>query len=278
MKIGVVTISYNQAGFLQEAIDSVNVSPPNELAYVLVDAGSSDGSPAIAERNRARFARIISEPDRGPGDGLNKGFAGCGGEIFGYLNSDDRFAPGALDFVAGYFARNKDIDILLGAIRIIDAKGNVRRRGRAPDRMDVPRYVCGACFVWQQATFFRRELFERSGFNAANRACWDGELVLDMVLAGARIGYTNTILGDFRIYGESLTGSGRQALLEKAEIVRFQGKAIAAGYVLLSPLFAKLARFGYKFNPARHWRCLFGIRLPGVKLRGKNAADSRMSL
>ena len=261
MKLGVVTISFNQAGFLQEAVDSVKVTGPNELDYVLVDPGSSDGSLAIVERNRARFARVVSEPDRGPGDGLNKGFAGCGGEVFGYLNSDDRFAPGALDFVAGYFARNQDIDLLLGAIRIIDAKGKARRRGRAPDKMDVARYVCGACFAWQQATFFRRELFERTGFNPANRACWDGELVLDMVLAGARVGYTNTILGDFRIYGESLTGSGRQALLEKPEIARFRGKAVASGYVLLSPLFAMLARMGYRFNLARHLRCLFGIRL-----------------
>jgi len=262
MRVGIVTISFNQADFLQEAIDSVKVEKPHQLDYVLVDPGSSDGSLAIAERNQARLTRIISEPDQGPGDGLNKGFAACDSDVFGYLNSDDRFAPGALDFVAAYFARNQDIDLLLGAIRIIDAAGNVRRRGRAPDKMDVPRYVCGACFAWQQATFFRRELFARTGFNPANRACWDGELVLDMVLAGARIGYTDTILGDFRIYEASLTGSGRQALLEKPEIARFRRKAAAGGYVLLSPLTAALARARYKWSPLRHWRCLFGIRLP----------------
>ncbi len=268
MKIGIVTISFNQADFLQEAIDSVVISAPNELDYVLVDPGSSDGSVAIAERNQGRFAKIILEPDRGPGDGLNKGFAACEADVFGYLNSDDRFAPGALDFVAEYFARHPDIDLLLGAIRIVDAAGKARWRGRAPDRMNVAKFVCGACYAWQQATFFRRELFERTGFNAANRACWDGELVLDMVLAGARIGYTDTVLGDFRIYGESLTGSGRQVLLEKPEIARFRGKAVAAGYVLFSPLFARLARVRYRLSLDRHWRCLFGIRLAIGKERG----------
>jgi hypothetical protein len=84
--------------------------------------------------------------------------------------------------------------------------------------------------------------------------------VLDMVLAGARIGYTDAVLGIFRIHDESLTGSGRQALLEKREIVRFRKKAAEAGYVLLSPLFARLARIRYRFSLARHWRCLFGNR------------------
>jgi glycosyltransferase involved in cell wall biosynthesis len=263
MRIGIVTVSFNQANFLQEAIDSVCVSAPHELDYVLVDPGSTDGSVAIVERNRARFAKVILEPDRGPGDGLNKGFAACEADVFGYINSDDRFAPGALDFVAGYFARHPDIDLLLGAIRIIDSSGKARMRGRAPDRIDVRRFVCGACFAWQQATFFRRELFERTGFNTGNRACWDGELVLDMVLAGARIGYTDTVLGDFRIYGESLTGSGRQALLEKAEILRFRVKALTAGYSLMPSLLERVARMTYRFSPLRHWRCLFGIRVPG---------------
>ena len=262
MRVGIVTVSFNQARFLQDAIDSVRVAAPDEVAYVIVDPGSADGSREIIERNRARFAKVILEPDAGAADGLNKGFAECEADVLGYINSDDRFTPGALDFVAGYFARNPDIDLLLGAIRIIDAKGKVMRRGRAPDAMDVSLYVCGACFVWQQATFFRRSLFEKTGFNPANRACWDTELVLDMALAGAMIGYTDTILGDFRIHDESLTGSGQQAEMEKPELLRLREKAAAAGYPPLSPFRERLERLRYRYNLARHWYNTFGIRLP----------------
>jgi len=263
MRTGIVTVSFNQARFLQDAIDSVRTASPSDLSYVIVDPGSLDGSREIIERNRARFANVILEPDDGAADGLNKGFAKCEADIFGYINSDDRFAPGALDFVAGYFERNPDIDLLLGAIRIIDAEGKVKRRGRAPDRMDVRRYVCGACFVWQQATFFRRSLFEKTGFNPANRACWDTELVLDMVLARAKIGYTDTILGDFRIHDESLTGSGQQAEREKPELLRLREKAAAAGHPPLSPFRARLERAKYRYNPARHLKNTFGIQPPG---------------
>lgn len=235
------------------------------MNYVAVDPGSTDGSREILEHNRSRFSKLILEPDYGPADGLSKGFAACDADIdiLGYLNSDDRFTPGALDFVAQYFANHSEIDLLLGAIRMIDSKGIPALRGRAPDHLNIPRFVAGACFAWQQATFFRRQVFERAGgFNPQNQACWDGELVLDMALAGARIGYANTILGDFRIHSASLTGSGRQAELEKLEIARLKQKATAAGYQLLSPDEERRERLKYKYNPLRHLRCAAGITLP----------------
>jgi glycosyltransferase involved in cell wall biosynthesis len=265
MTIGIVTVSFNQAGFLQEAIDSVSVTMPDRVDYVIVDPGSSDGSRAVIEQNRGRFNRIVLEPDQGAADGLNKGFARCDANILGYLNSDDRFVAGALDFVADYFRRHTDIDLLLGAIRIIDAAGTAKLRGRAPDRMDVRKYICGVGYAWQQATFFRRELFDRTGFNPANRSCWDAELVLDMALAGARIGYTNTILGDFRIHGESMTGSGQQSILQKSELVRLRAKAAAAGYQPFPDFRERWERVKYRHNLVRHWKCLFGIRLPAIR-------------
>jgi glycosyltransferase involved in cell wall biosynthesis len=105
MKIGIVTISCNQSKYLAEAIDSVHTADPEQLEYVIVDPGSTDGSRGIIERYRRRFSHIILEPDHGPPDGLNKGFAATGADILGYLNSDDRFSPGALDYVLGYFER-----------------------------------------------------------------------------------------------------------------------------------------------------------------------------
>ena len=75
MTTGIVTISFNQARFLEEALDSVSVLPPHRVEYVMVDPGSTDGSCDIVQRRRSEFAAAIMEPDRGPADGLNKGFA-----------------------------------------------------------------------------------------------------------------------------------------------------------------------------------------------------------
>jgi glycosyltransferase involved in cell wall biosynthesis len=266
MKLGIVTISYNQAGYLQQAIDSVALADLSRLVYVIVDPGSTDGSRDVITRNRHRFTRAILEPDNGPADGLNKGFAACDADVYGYVNADDRFVPGALDYVADYFTRHPEIDLLQGAIRIIKGTGKLKLRGRAPDRLDPARFVCGVAFAWQQATFFRRELFARTkGFNIQNRVTWDGELVLDMLLAGAKVGYTSTVLGDFRVYPESITGSGQGDAARWESLGRFRDKLIAAGGEPFSPLREKMERLKYKLNPLRHIRSTIGIRPPILK-------------
>lgn len=253
-KLGIVTISFNQARFLTECIESVKLSDSSRLRYVIVDPGSTDGSREMIEQYKNRFSAILLEPDKGPADGLNKGFAACDADVYGYLNSDDRFRPGALDCVLNYFDGHPDTDVLLGAIALIDENGRVSPRKRTQDRpFDLRKYAVCACNVFQQGTFFRRESFlKTNGFNLASKTAWDAELVVDMALAGCRFDYTNRVLGDFRIYPQSITGSQRlrQGYREDREYLR--NKIWDAGIPPYSPLQAKLVKMAHKFNPARH--------------------------
>jgi glycosyltransferase involved in cell wall biosynthesis len=258
MKIGVVTISFNQGKYLAEAIESVSVADPARLQYVIVDPGSTDESREIIERYRRRFSRIIFEPDQGPPNGLNKGFAALDAGILGYLNSDDRFAPGALDYVLRYFERHPSVDALCGAIRIIGQDGRPSLRRRTPDPIDLRRYAYETCFFWQQATFFRREVFLKAGgFNIASETTWDGELVVDMALAGCRFAYTNKLLGDFRIHGDSITGSGRLSDALRRDRQHMRDKILRAGIPRASLLEVGVMKYLYKFNLRRHWSYLF---------------------
>jgi glycosyltransferase involved in cell wall biosynthesis len=256
MTIGIVTISYNQGKYLSEAISSVRVSNGHVLEYVIVDPGSTDESREIIVNNRRNFSTVIYEPDEGPADGLNKGFAAIRqAEIFGYLNADDRFTAGALDFAIDYFEAHPDVDILLGSILILDAEGRVSPRGRRVDKLTPARYAEGLSYAWQQATFFRRSAYERAGgFNPGNRISWDGELVIDMILAGARVGYTSRVLGEFRIYNTSITGSLKTkhlaAFVRQHELVK--KKIWAAGYPKLPRIVSKGLQLFYKLSPIRH--------------------------
>jgi hypothetical protein len=189
---------------------------------------------------------------------LNKGFAATTADVAGYLNSDDRFTPGALDYVLRYFERRPDVDVLCGAIRIIDEKGEASIRQRTPDRIDLRRYAYETCFFWQQATFFRREAFLKTGgFNVHSKTAWDGELVVDMALAGCRFGYTNKLLGDFRIYGDSITGSGRFAEALRTDRAHMREKILRAGIRRASSLEVRVMQAIYKFNVRRHWSYWF---------------------
>jgi glycosyltransferase involved in cell wall biosynthesis len=255
-RVSIVTISYNQQRFLDECLDSVLSQDVAGLEFIVVDPGSTDGSREIIARRRARLDAVILEPDDGPADGLNKGFRRATGDILGYVNSDDRLAPGALGYVIAYFDRHPEVDVLCSAIRIIDQNGRAEFRRRTPDRFDLRAYAAGVCTVGQQATFIRRRAFEAvGGFNPQNRICWDGELLVDLALAGARFATTDRVLGDFRIYPESMTGSGmfrsERYLREHARIadkVRARGIRVDKGFALF------LRRLRYKASASRHLR------------------------
>ncbi len=251
--LSIVTISFNQARFLGACVESVLSQGVAGLQYITVDPGSTDGSRELLSTYGNRIDRRVFASDDGPADGLNKGFALATGEVFGYINADDRLVAGALDYVQRYFSDHANVDVLCGAIRIVDEAGRRSWRGRTADRFDLVRYAAGICTVGQQATFFRRRAFERAGgFNAENRISWDGELLVDLALSGARFATTRRTLGEFRIYPQSITGSNRHRDMALREHARMAQKIEARGIPVLSPGEARWRRLAYKFDAARH--------------------------
>ena len=208
MKVSIVTLSFNQAGYLQHAMRSVLDQQGVDLEYIVVDPGSTDGSRAIIDCHADRVIRVY-EPDNGPGDGLNKGFARASGDVLGYLNADDAYLPGALAEAAAAFARRGRPDVVCGHGLVVDGDGRVLRRFRSAP-FGLERFAFGASVQMQQSTFFRADAYARTpGFNAANRTCWDAELLMELGLAGARFRIVDRYWSLFRLHAQSITGSGR---------------------------------------------------------------------
>jgi glycosyltransferase involved in cell wall biosynthesis len=242
MKFSVVTISFNQQQYLEEALSSVLTQDYPAIEYIVVDPGSTDGSQELIEGFRSQLASVVFEPDRGAAQGLNKGFALATGDIFGFLNSDDVLLPGAMRRVAEAFAQNPDCDIVMGNGFTIDAVGKRIRRIRAAG-FTLHRYFYGGATWLQQATFFRRSAFAAvGGFNENNRSCWDGELLVDMVRQGARIKYLNQDLALFRIHAKSITGSRRHSEMMKADAERMFALVRGRTWTALDTLRAYLFR------------------------------------
>jgi glycosyltransferase involved in cell wall biosynthesis len=211
MKVSVATISLNQAHFLREAIESVLAQDHPDVEYIVVDAGSTDGSRDLVNEYRDLIAQVVYEADDGPADGLNKALRLATGEIWACVNADDLLPVHAVSSAVEMFERDPSLDVVYGDGYIVDANGRVLRRERS-DRFSARRYAYGIGMVVQQSTFIRRRAALRvGGYNAANRTCWDGELLLDLAIAGSPMRHVNDVWGIFRVHPDSISGSRRAA-------------------------------------------------------------------
>jgi glycosyltransferase involved in cell wall biosynthesis len=170
--ISIVTPSFDQGRFLGAAIESV-LSQSIDVEYVVMDGGSSDGSLQLLERNADRLTAWRSEADDGQYAALNDGFAMTTGEIMGWLNADDLYAPGALAAVVDVFRRFPEIEWLTSSFaataseagHVFDVKRVVSFDARAFNcGFNLPRAGAYATyFIPQESTFWRRSLWERAG-------------------------------------------------------------------------------------------------------------------
>ena len=103
MKVTLITVCYNSAATIRDAIESALSQKGIDLEYIVVDGASTDGTVEILKEYSSRL-RFISEHDRGMYDAINKGARLATGDIIGILNADDRFAsPTTLSEIAAGF-------------------------------------------------------------------------------------------------------------------------------------------------------------------------------
>jgi glycosyltransferase involved in cell wall biosynthesis len=201
-KISVVTPSFNQAQYLEETINSILSQNYPNLEYVIIDAGSEDGSIDIIKKYSSRLSYWVSEPDRGHADGINKGFSHTSGEIMCWLNSSDVYYPWTLETVAQVF-----MDI--PAAQWITGIPSHLRDGAAPKNIipvhwNVYDFLSGNySWIQQESVFWRRGLWEAvgGGLNANIRYACDFELWLRF-FQKAPLYHVNTILGGFRYHDD----------------------------------------------------------------------------
>ena len=92
MKISVITVCFNSSSTIKDAVDSVLAQEGVELEYIVIDGGSSDNTVDLLRGYGGRIAQLVSEPDEGIYDAMNKGVSRATGDVVGILNSDDFYA------------------------------------------------------------------------------------------------------------------------------------------------------------------------------------------
>jgi glycosyltransferase involved in cell wall biosynthesis len=174
----IVTPSYNQGRFLEEAIRSVLGQKGDfHIDYIITDGGSTDDSVEIIKKYERLLAdgklqigcrgiryRWVSEKDKGQADAIEKGFALTSGDIGAWLNSDDvYFNDEVFAAVARYF-NSEDIDLLIGNGILIDRGGNFIGNYQT-EKIDIKELIFLDYHILQPSAFLRLEYFKKNNFD-----------------------------------------------------------------------------------------------------------------
>lgn len=216
--VSIVTVSFNQACYLEDNIRSVLSQQYTSLEHIIIDGGSTDGTIEILDRY-SKYVDWISEQDNGQSHALNKGFRKAKGEIIGWINSDDRLHKGALQSVGEYFAENRDAIAVAGDLLVIDTKGNKKRiiKSRQFDKEYLINVAKG---VTQPSTFFRRSVFGKIGYvDETLEYVMDRDLFI-RIASLDKIQYLPKILADFREQPLSKTAGGSYHFAKELITVR----------------------------------------------------------
>jgi len=154
-----------------------------DLEHILVDGASQDDSYQIIDQHRDKLARVISEPDEGIYDAMNKGIQAANGDVIGFLNADDFYPePGVLRSVKKVF-ENPETDTCYGDLKYV-SKENISKTARfwKAGKFDRRKFYHG--WMPPHPTFFaRRQVYEKyGGFNLDMGSAADYELMLRLLV------------------------------------------------------------------------------------------------
>ena len=211
-RISIVTPSFNQSHYITETIESVLAQTYPNLEHIVVDGGSTDGTLDILQRYS--HLKVISEPDRGQADAINKGFRISTGSIWGYLNSDDTLLPGALQHVAREINPSQGRNIVMGRCQFID-EHSCFTGIEHPSHFESHRRVLE---VWkghlipQPAVFWTPEVWQTCGPMAEDlQSAWLDYDLFCRFSQNYRFHFVDQVLATYRLHTDSKTSATTDA-------------------------------------------------------------------
>ncbi len=201
----IVTPTLNSEKYIEETIQSVLDQTYKNIEYIIVDGGSSDATLDIIRKYKDKISTVISEPDKGMYDAINKGINVSNGSFFTYLNSDDCLYHNSIEKVVNYFKENNHIEFLYGSMDFVDADSTYLYTRKYP-RVDWRNYAsCNYSMIGQPSSFWRTSVFDKIGtFDSTYQLLGDTDFYT-RILKNCRCYNTSECFSKFRIHSEALT-------------------------------------------------------------------------
>lgn len=220
LSVAVVTPSYNTGRYIGAAVRSVLEQDYPQVDYIVMDGGSTDGTVDVL-KSFGPVLKWVSQRDHGQADAINRGFSQTRGDVLGWLNSDDTYAPGALRRAAEFLRVHPDVAMIYGDADFIDGAGVRIGRCAHVEPMFRQRRLLHYCdFIVQPAAFFRRAAFDAvGGLDPSLNWAMDYDLWLRFAAAGFKVAFVPHVLANYRWLGDSKSAAGGWGRLAEIDTV-----------------------------------------------------------
>jgi glycosyltransferase involved in cell wall biosynthesis len=204
MKVSIITVVFNNVLTLKDAIDSVLSQTYKNIEYIIIDGGSNDGTLDLISSYGDRVSIILSEPDKGIYDAMNKGVKLAKGEIIGILNSDDIYQDNrVIEDVVSEFLLDNRLDILYGDLIYVKQFNTTKVVRRWKSMTYYDKYFEDGNVPPHPTVFLRSSVYEIAGyFNLKLRLAADYEFLFRLFKFNQfRSKYINRLMVRMRLGG-----------------------------------------------------------------------------
>ena len=214
--ISVITPSLNMLSYLKRCCASVRDQGGLSREHIVVDGVSTDGTVEWLEKQEG--IRYKVEPDQGLYDAVNKGIVQSSGLIISYLNCDEQYLPGTLQFVRKFFDQNPTIDILFGDFLVVRPDGSLLSyRKASPPRWFY--FSSAHLYLFTCTMFLRRRIVEANfHFDTKYKDVADEEFVVRLLRNGYKAKHVNRYFAAFTYTGKNR--SQTTAALDERRVLR----------------------------------------------------------
>lgn len=256
MKVSVITACYNAEATIEDTIRSVAAQTYNNLEYIIVDGASIDGTHAILRKYEHKISKLISEPDTGVYNAMNKGIKAATGDLLFFLNADDVFINELVVEQFVDFAKNNKQGLILGDIVLLDKYTGKVYHEKQPLIDDIQLLKST---VFHPATFFRQEMFEKYGlYNEENIIASDYEWYINYFVKNkGDYAYLDKPISIFSMGG--LSSNEKHGKTHKLERKKIQEKHFTQKQIKIFETLNKL--FPRKINKLSFRKNLAKLRL-----------------